>query len=176
MILGLVTVGAKAGEGQILVSNYYLAPYSQVYWGFGPKVNQAVTAADGLTFQIYFAKGVITDPSQMTVGDTFQIDNSVINNIDPQEGHGPGGYFTGAIQLLPNWTFGDTFTFMYEVITPGYAGMSPFWQENANIFSASPLLPVGFSQSVGLIVVPEPTTIPLAAIGAVSFLTSRRRT
>ena len=168
-ILALTTAGAAYGQGHLLISNYQEAPYSQVVWSpTGP----AVTAADGITFQVFYGNGVITNPSQLTPGTTFQIDNTITTSVDPGAGHGPGGYFF-VDQVFP-WSPGQTETFMYEVITPGFFAMSALWQENTSIVSTA--YPPQSSQSVGLVIVPEPSTFVLAAFGAVSFLIYRRRT
>jgi hypothetical protein len=171
-ILGLATVGAAYGQGHLLISNYIAPPYNQVVW---TPTGPAVTAADGLTFQIYFGKGVISDPYQLTPGATFHIDDTITTGYDPGAGHGPGGYFLNVDQILPKWVEGDTFTFMYEVITPGYGAMSVLWQENARIWPTD-YPPMSAATVPGLVIIPEPCTFALAALGAVSLLISRRRT
>ena len=136
-----------------------------------------MTAADGFTFQVFYGKGVLTSYYSMTPGVTFTIDDTITTGYNPGAGHGPGGYFINVDQILPNWVEGDTFTFGYQVITPGWygVGVSALWQENANI---EPMMNAPLpSQSVGMAIgIPEPSTFALVALGAVSLLISRRRT
>jgi hypothetical protein len=95
-------------------------------------------------------------------------------NYDPGAGHGAGGMFA-ATQLLPNWAAGETYTFMYKVITSGLAGESALWQETDSIQPiANP--PNAMATVPGLIVaVPEPSTFALLGLGSLAMLMFRRR-
>jgi hypothetical protein len=172
-ILGVATAVTALGQGHILVSNYINVPYAQIYWANGAEAGQALTGTSGVQFQMFYGVGVQSSFGSLTPGLTFGIDGVVA--YDPSAGHGPGGYFTGVDQILPSWAAGQTYTFGYQVITPGYSGASALWQEQANIVSTafSPLN----SASVGMAVsiVPEPTSLALAGLGAAALLIFRRR-
>lgn len=62
------------------------------------------------------------------------------------------------------------FTFMYCVITPGFSGCSPLWQESAAIRPVSE--PAVFSAELpGFVTaVPEPSSFVLAGFGAFALL------
>jgi hypothetical protein len=175
-ILGVATAATAFGQGHIVMSNYTTAPYNQVYWGSGPNAGQAVQASQGLTFQVFYGAGVQSSYGALTPGATFQIDNTITTGYDPGAGHGPGGYYINVEQLLPTWTAGATFTFGYEVISGG-TGQSALWQESANIVPAanSPQQSQSFGLAATPVVVPEPTTMALAGLGAASMLIFRRR-
>lgn len=174
-VLGVASAVSAFAQGHVIVSNYEGAPYAQIYYSGGPKNNQAVTTADGLTFQVFFGAAGLSSFGSLTPGVTFQIDNTDSAIYDPGAGHGPGGYFLNADQVIPSWSSGAV-TLAYTVITPGYTGTSALWQES-NLVPTSQA--AGFSASVGMsvtpVVVPEPTTMALAGLGAASMLIFRRR-
>lgn len=176
-ILGLGTATNAFAQGHILVSNYVNPPYAQVYCCdlpmYGAKANKAVTAAAGLTFQLFYGAGVQTSYDALTPGVTFQITDIP---FDPGMGHGPGGYFINVHQEFPDWQPGDVYTLGYRVINLWSAcpGRSALWYESANIvpITQAPL----DSQSIGLIVgIPEPGSFAVAALGATAWFTFGRR-
>lgn len=130
-----------------------------------------------LTFQVFYGKGTLTDPSALTAGQTFNLlNNPSFTAYDPGAGHGPGGYFDYVDQVLPTWASGDTYTFMYEVVTPGYSGQSALWQESANIKPYPNVAGIASAQVPGLVVtVPEPATFALFGLGSLGLLFFRRR-
>ena len=178
-IIGLSTAGAAFGQGgHILLSNYISPPYAQIYWVGGAENGRAVTAADGLTFQVYYGAGVLTSYSQLTPGDTFQIDNTGTASFDPGDGHGPGGYFINVDQSIPTWSPGQTWTFGYRVISINdfWIASSQLWQENVNIDSAiDPPMPSLNVPGLAIVLVPEPSVLALTGLGTVSWLIYRRR-
>ena len=175
-ILGVSGAVSAFGQGHVLLSNYLASPYAQVYWSGGANDNHALTAADGLTFQMYYGAGVVGSFAGLTAGGTFTIANDPSSTVyDPGAGHGPGGYWN-IDQAFP-WTSGPE-TFAYTVITPGYTGTSALWQENSAITSTANPANGGLG-SIGLAVtptaVPEPTTMALAGLGAAAMLIFRKR-
>ena len=119
--------------------------------------------------QLYFGEGAGLNFGQLTPGVTGEID------ITRQyvAANGPGGWFSGATQVLPTWQAGDVFTFCVVITGPsGYFGQSSLWQETAAIHSN--VLPVsGFLNFPG-INAPEPSTLGLVGLGCMALATFRR--
>jgi hypothetical protein len=183
-ILGLSVVPGAFGQGHILLNNYTVPPYNQVYWHPStPAVgNQAVRADQGVTLTIWYGEGIITDPSLLIQGPDFGIlEYGGSELYDPGAGHGPGGYYLAYGFMLNTWQPGDTFTFQIRasglttvgVVDP-LLSRSVLWQENAAIRHYS--LPAETTTlSVGLaVVVPEPTSLALAGVAFGSLLIVRR--
>jgi hypothetical protein len=177
-IVGMAGIATTFGQGHVLISNYTAAPYNQIVWDSSAGAGMAGKAVNdfSLTFQMYYGAGVVADGSTLTPGLTFHVSNDASSQAyDPGAGHGTGGYFINVDQILPNWSSGDTYTFMYEVVTPGYVGQSALWQEKDSIVSTA-FSPLNAATVPGLVVtVPEPTTLALAGLGAVGLLFFRRR-
>jgi hypothetical protein len=182
-LLGAAMAVTSYGQGHILISNYVTPPYNQVVWNSSPSSAPAGQAdkavADfSLTFQIFYGAGTITDASALTPGVTFNLSSTGgSTGYDPGAGHGPGGYFINVVQTLPNWSAGDTYTFMYGVAAGqgNYSGQSVLWQESAQINSAS-AGPLNAATVPGLVVsVPEPATFALFGLGSLGLLFFRRR-
>jgi hypothetical protein len=171
-ILGIAVVANTFGQGSIIFDNYTQGTYNQVVWGDPPHLT-AVT--DPITLQLYYGKGTgYTDISQLTVG--------VTGAVDPTRtfvgAYGPGGWFSGATQVLPTWAPGDTFTFAVVVTGPGdYAGHSLFWTETAAIHPTASSQS-GFLNFPGLnLTIPEPSSFAVVSVaGAVLFTFRRRKT
>jgi hypothetical protein len=179
-IVGLAAVTAF-GQGHVLFSNYLTPPYNQVRWDANPNLvpspglaNQAVRDF-AIEFQLFFGEGVLSDPSALSPGVIFTMNNAPdFTNYDPGRGHGAGGMFA-ATQILPNWAAGETYTFMYKVITPGLAGETALWQESDSIQPvANP--PSNMATTPELVIaVPEPSTFALLGLGSLAMLMFRRR-
>jgi hypothetical protein len=183
-ILGLAVVPAAFGQGHVLISNYMVSPYNQVFWTpVIPSVgNQAVRADQGVVLTLWYGEGVITDPNLLIQGPSFGILASGGSEVyDPGVGHGPGGYYLAPEVVLATWQPGDTFTFQIRAtgstafgpLNPVY-DRSAMWQENAAINSAS--LPANVCTfSAGLqITAPEPSSFALTGVAFGSFLIVRR--
>jgi hypothetical protein len=178
----MATVTAAFGQGHVLFSNYLTPPYNQVVWNANPLLvpsadlaNQAVRDT-GIQFQLFYGEGVIADAAQLVGGEIFSMSTLPdLMNYDPGAGHGKGGAFS-LTQVLPGWASGDTYTFMYKVITPGLKGESTLWQETASIVSTgeAPLSMVGPMPDL-VIAVPEPSTFALLGLGSLAMLMFRRR-
>jgi hypothetical protein len=179
-ILGLAAVCSSYGQGHVLISNYVVSPYSQVFWGpgQGPRGNQAVLGSEAVTLTIWFGEGVLP-ASSLQAGPSFSILTSGGSEVyNPGSGHGPGGYYLVPDFSLPTWAAGDTFTFQVRATGAGIdaaTSVSPLWQENAAI--AALALPANNGTfSAGLAVfVPEPSTFALAGLGSAALLIFRRR-
>lgn len=179
-ILGLAAVTAY-GQGHVLFSNYLTPPYNQVVWNANPLLVPAAELANqamrdfAVEFQLFFGEGVISDPSALLPGVIFTMNNAPdFAGYDPGKGHGAGGMFA-ATQVLPGWAAGETYTFMYKVLTPGLLGESDLWQETTTIQPvANP--PSAMETVPGLVVsVPEPSTFALLGLGSLAMLMFRRR-
>jgi hypothetical protein len=181
-ILGLALAPAAFGQGHILISNYLVSPYNQVFWNPQTPIvgNQACTAAQGVVLTVWYGEGVITDSSLLIEGPSFGLLASGGSEVyDPGVGHGPGGYYLAPGFVLATWQPGDTFTFQIRasgsnpygpIDLPG--ARSVMWQENAAIQNSSlPALPNTFSAGLS-IPVPEPTSLTLAgaAVGSLLFV------
>lgn len=180
-IIGLAGAVTTFGQGHVLVSNYVVPPYNQVYWA---ESGQAATGAQGVTLTIYYGLGVISDPSLLTgVGPSFGILTSGGSEAyDPGAGHGAGGYYLVPDFGITGWTAGTTVSF--QIVASGNStfgqinsalSRSVIWQENAAIAPvANPANNNTFSAGLAIIV-PEPTTFALAGLGAAGMLIFRRR-
>jgi hypothetical protein len=179
-ILGLAAVTAF-GQGHVLFSNYLTPPYNQVRWDANPNLvpsaelaNQAIRDF-AIEFQLYYGEGVISDPNALTPGVIFTMNNAPdFANYNPGLGHGAGGMFA-ATQVLPGWAAGETYTFMYRVISDGLAGESTLWQETASIGPVANPPSAMSTTPVLVIAVPEPSTFALLGLGSMAMLMFRRR-
>jgi hypothetical protein len=184
-ILGLAAVTSAFGQGHVLISNYVVSPYNQVFWnpttpGVG---NTAVIGVQNVQLTMWYGEGVITDPSLLIEGPTFGILTSGGSEVyNPGAGHGPGGYYLVPEQVLGSWAPGDTFSFQIRASGNTIFGpvdsvqsRSVIWQENAAINNSSlPANPGTFSAGL-MVTVPEPSTFALAGLGSAALLIFRRR-
>jgi len=176
--LGLVGVVTTYGQGHVLISNYAVPPYNQVYW---TSTGLAANNSQGVTLTIFYGLGTIVDPALLTgVGPSFGILTSGGSEVyDPGAGHGVGGYYLVPDFAINGWTAGTAVSF--QIVASG-AGInsalsrSPVWTEAGSVIApvANPANTGTFSAGLG-IVVPEPTTFALAGLGAAGMLIFRRR-
>jgi hypothetical protein len=162
-LIGIAGVTAF-GQGAIQFDNYTQGTYNQVCYPNGVAVNDVA-----LQMQLYFGEGAGLTFAQLTPGVTGIIDTS----FTYVGANGPGGWFSGATQLLPTWQAGDVFTFCVVVTgPPGYFGQSALWTETTAIHST--MVPVsGFLNFPG-INVPEPGTLGLVGLGCMAMASFRR--
>jgi hypothetical protein len=170
-ILGIAAASESYGAGHIYIWNYATAPYNQVLWSAGFPGAQAINDPN-VQIQVWYAEGNVSDDSLLTPG--------AIGFIEPgyayDAGYGPGGYFNRIYQALPQWDFGDVYTF--QLRSPDYPGRSVLWTEQSEIISSSdfPPLPPHYSSTVPqLVLVPEPSSFALASVAAFAWLIPWRR-
>jgi len=137
-VLGLLAVLPDAGgEGHVQFSNYYAAPYNPILWDANvPDVggHPVTVGADGLTLQVWYGEGVITDPTQLAPGAT--------THINPLLSYNGGGWYDPVLQVLPDWDPGDTYTFQLRASgnvdgSGSIYGESVLWEERARIVSTA---------------------------------------
>jgi hypothetical protein len=174
-LLGMAMIASTHGQGNILFNNYSTPPFSQIYWNpdsnFAPtgQANQAINDSS-LQFQLFYGSGVISDAALLAAGQTFNLSDAPdYTGSDPGNGHGPGGYFGTVNQLLPTWSSGDTYTFLYKIISPGYNGQSGLWQETMTTDGQT------FGTPELIVSVPEPATYAMAGLAVAAMLIFRRR-
>jgi hypothetical protein len=121
--------------------------------------------------QLCYGEGVITDPAQLIRGVTTTIDTSN-TFVGPR---GPGGWFSGPVQVLDTWDPGDVFTFQVIVIGPsGVSGSTILWQESTSIHDVGSQQ-AAFNNFPGLAVsIPEPSSLALIGLGCATILLRRR--
>jgi hypothetical protein len=183
-LLGVAAATTAYGQGAISFSNYLSPPYAQVIWTANPTLapsgaaDQAVAASLDLQFQLFYGEGVFTSSDGLTGGQMFRLSTSPDHTgYTPAGGtHGPGGYFVDIIQILPQWAAGDTYTFMYKVITDGYSGESQLWTQSSLIGpSDSPPNSMDFIPGLTVAIIPEPSSFALLGLGSLAMLALRRR-
>jgi len=180
-ILGVAVVAPTAfGQGHIIVSNYAVPPYNQVFWNpTTPTVGGQAVSQPSVTLTLYYGLGVISDASLLTAGQTFTVDQSGDSTLyNPGAGHGAGGYFS-LIGEVPTWSAGVV---TFQIRASGNTAFgavdtassrSVLWQETLGP-SASPANPGTFSPGL-MVTVPEPSTFALAGLGSAAMLIFRRR-
>jgi hypothetical protein len=183
-ILGVAAATAAFGQGHILIGNYVGPNYNNVTWDSSVATvgGNAVTAADGLQFQVWFGAGVISDDSLLQAGATTE--------INPAFTYKGGGYYSLVEQVLPSWQPGDTYTFQVRVMpgtTPNgeidtLLSRSVLWQETSvpggridTTGNPARVNENGVGFSTFVVAVPEPSTFALAGLGAAAMLIFRRR-
>jgi hypothetical protein len=181
-ILGLAVAPVAFGQGHLLISNYIVSPYNQVYWGSSvPGVANQAMNDTSVILTLWYGEGVITDPSQLAEGVSFTVLTSGgPERYNPGYGRGPGGYYLAPEQILSSWQPGDTFTFQIRASgNTSYGPVDPLsrsalWTESAMITSAANPAEAN-TFSAGLAVqVPEPTTVSLVGASLVSLVFCRR--
>lgn len=177
-LLGMAAATSAFAQGHVAIGNY-VSPYnSQVLWDSSTGKSGAVTLADAVEFRVYFGEGTITDDSLLEEGVTLA--------IDPAKDYLGGGWLQFTIQPLPGWAPGETYTFQVRALsgtTPNglidtVSSRSALWQEQASIVnSANPANPNvgGLGLTIFPTIIPEPTTLALAGLGAAAMLIFRRR-
>jgi hypothetical protein len=159
-VLGVMAVTPAFGAGSIYFDNYTQGTYNQVCYPNGTPVLTA------LPLQLYYQKGTgFTDLSQLIAG--------VTTTVDPTRtfvgANGPGGWFSGPVQVLPTWQPGDVFTFCVVVVGDGT--QSAFWTESGAIHpTVNPQS--GFLNFPG-INAPEPSAFALFGVAGFVWAMSR---
>ena len=169
-ILGLAaTAIGTYGQGNIIFSNYISNNTTQVTWGLtGEPVRDP-----SVIINLYAGAGTLTDSSLLT---TFLGTAAIFNTLS----YGGGWYDGGAVQIPTTvWSGpGATVTFQVRATyghNPFLIGDSALWQESTAIVSIS-LPPDPFANGpMPLIIVPEPSTMALAGLGAAAMLVFRKR-
>jgi len=180
-ILGLAAVASSAfGQGHVIVSNYALPPYNQVFWNpTTPTVGGQAVRTSSVTLTLWYGLGNISDPNLLTAGQTFTVDTSGDSTLyDPNSGHGAGGFFS-IIGVVPTWSSGVA-TFQIRAsgstafgVVDQASSRSVLWTETLGS-TASPAPAGTFSPGV-VVTVPEPSTFALAGLGSAAMLIFRRR-
>ena len=161
----VATGPSSHGQGNILWSNYVGNNTTQVTWfNTGDPVTDT-----SIIINLYAGVGTLTDSSALT---TLLGTAAIFNTIS----YG-GGWYDGGAVLIPTtmWTGSQTVTFQLRA-GPFGTVRSALWQESTAIVSVS--LPANFMLNGPAALVanlPEPGTMVLAAVGAVTLLMFRRR-
>ena len=163
-VLGITTLTAF-GQGGIVFNNGPSGgPYNPIVW-FG---GQGVKSTDGVIVTLWYGEGALNE-AQLVAGPVVEWNVGF-------ESLGYYGYYT-VNATLPTWNPGDTFTFQLRATGNSiYGPLSNFgpyttsipWTESSNILyvGGNPPGVPGISQnSIGIAIVPEPTTASLAALG-----------
>jgi hypothetical protein len=167
-LLGFAAATTAFGQGGINIGNY-TAPFNPVVWD-ASLGGGAVTSADGVQLTLWYGKSGLTDSMPLT----WKLDSEAL---------GYNGYYALTLVTLSDWVQGDTYSFQVRAsgdsVKGPVGGESVVWTESANIKNIGgvpPGLPGLSMESIGLtVVVPEPSTLALAGLGAAALLIFRRR-
>lgn len=182
-ILGIAAstamVASSFGQGQIVFNNYESTPYHPVQYSTQPGAvlpdGRSAGELVGGTFsvQLYYGIGTVADFSGLTESITIGI-----NPATP-------GYFQGPVVQIPGYVSGPV-TF---AILAWDTGSGATWSQ-ASVRNDSPLMwqepsvstvpsPAGFFTAlpgpINVAVIPEPSTMALAGLGAAALMIFRRR-
>jgi hypothetical protein len=176
-ILGVATVTTAFGQGHVLISSYFVAPYNQVSWGPGsPNAGQAVRTAS-VQLQVWYGAGSVADANLLQPGVLFNINPTLGNTFDPGAGKGAGGYYDPVIQVASN--IGLTTYQLRAIPNAAFPNIDPVGSRSA-LFTADSVSTSLPAPTVGavpplVVVIPEPSTFALAGLGAAALLIFRRR-
>jgi hypothetical protein len=165
----LASLSAHALDGQLILSNRGTGYDARVTFADGPKAGQFPDATYAL--QLYRVNG----------GSETAVGNAITFRASPASGF---GYFPNTTLTIPN--FGDasgTATFRYHAFDTAdgsygaaktYHVISPDFTATVNVAPTPPVVTSAFP-TAGLVFVPEPSTIALAALGGAALLFRRRK-
>lgn len=184
-LLGMATMAVTYGQGHVLVWNYGVAPYNQVYWDpTVPTVGNQAVMDTSVNLQFFYALGTVADPAQLTLSATpiFHVNTAI--NFNPSLGHGGGGYFDAQDLVFSGWSSGSGAVTVMLVATGtgGINGHSALFtipegvvgSGSGIVGTASPANQSSWSPALAVLV-PEPSTFALAGLGSAALLIFRRR-
>jgi len=166
----LMSLPAHALDGQFILSNKGTGYDARVSFKDGPKAGQFPDATYSL--QLF----------QVSGGSETAVGNSISFRASPAAGF---GYFPNTTFTLPNFgAASGPATFRVKAFdTAGgnygaastYRGISADFTATVNVAPTPPVATSGFPVGFQLEVVPEPSTIALAALGGAALLLRRRK-
>jgi hypothetical protein len=181
--LGVASVVASYGQGQILFENYVSSTQiTGIYFGNGPNAGSYVGSE--FSVQLYYGAPTDTSVSQMTpIGSPVKIQGAFIAGQGPGQNPANNQGTIGLSQLLVNalpagtqYAFGFGATGVWQGQT--YSGTSSFIQvltTTPGAASPSPKFVDPTSFAVTAALVPEPATLALAGLGGLASLVMLRR-
>jgi len=165
----LMSLPAHALDGQFILSNKGTGYDARVSFKDGPKAGQFPDATYSL--QLF----------QVSGGSETAVGNTISFRASPAAGF---GYFPNTTITLPNFgAASGPATFRVKAYDTGttyatattYHGISADFTATVNVAPTPPVATSGFPVGFQLEVVPEPSTIALAALGGAALLLRRRK-
>jgi hypothetical protein len=173
----LTTAPSSPGQGQIIFDNFASANYTQVSWfpwaAPGYSVGDIVNDAN-VIINLWAGQGTLSDSSMLSL-----IASTPINTDNMSGG---GGWYQGGAINIPTtmWTGSQNITFQVRATGINYYaiafGWSELWTE-----ASSNIVTIGNPQNhfehgpMPIWLIPEPSTLTLAGLGAAALLTFRKR-
>lgn len=171
-ILGVAATSAF-GQGHVFIQSYAIVPYNQITWGAEWQDARANTAVVDATvdLQVWYGAGTLADDSTLVEGMTFHVNPGITYN--------GGGFYDPIVQVVPD---AGTYTFQFRAMD----GTGPIDEARSRstlftfdaVSTSLPPQQATVDPVPGLTImplIPEPSTLALAGLGAAALLLFRRR-